>query len=243
MPINHLAPVSIRRTTAYRHQNSRRDDFSISNLHQRFFSLLNYFTIFFCFYSSLYSLSIFFQWYSFFSFLSISQNSSSSKLFRTIFFDSFLILSRSSPNDLSFDNIPSQRFNFSKLSHDSFSPFSLDSNWYFLEESSPRESYLEGKKFYHPLSNTLLLRFPFADEGNVYALATESNTLPNLRTFFSPRWWPTETIHVRHAFFHQRCFTLSLSLDIYILYTNLHHSFIFDFIAFLLSHLHFSPRV
>lgn len=36
---------------------------------------------------------------------------------------------------------------------------------------------------------------------------------------------------------------LSLSPDIYtyILYTNLHHSFIFDFITFLLSHLHFSP--
>lgn len=46
-------------------------------------------------------------------------------------------------------------------------------------------------------------------------------------------------------FIRDASLSLSLSLDIYtyILYTNLHHSFIFDFIAFLLSHLHFSPRV
>lgn len=105
-------------------------------------------------------------------------------------------------------------------------PFSLDLkryfSWYFVstfnEESSPHESYLEGKKFYHPLSDTLLLRFPFADEGNVYALV--QHLLPNLRTFFSPRWWPTKTIHVRHAFFYQRCFTLSICIYIYFLWSN-----------------------
>lgn len=133
-------------------------------------------------------------------------------------------------------------------------PFSLDLkryfSWYFVstfnEESSPHESYLEGKKFYHPLSDTLLLRFPFADEGNVYALV--QHLLPNLRTFFSPRWWPTKTIHVRHAFFLSRDTSLSLYVYIYIyfLWSNENYRiFIYKspsflhFITFLLSHLHF----
>lgn len=154
----------------------------------------------------------------------------------------------------SFDNIPSQRFNFSKLSHHSLFSSPILSRFetiFFLifrfnEESSPHESYLEGKKFYHPLSDTLLLRFPFADEGNVYALV--QHLLPNLRTFFSPRWWPTKTIHVRHAFFHQRCFTLSICIYIYFLWSNENYRiFIYKspsflhFITFLLSHLHFFP--
>lgn len=136
MPINHLAPVSIRRTTPYRHQSSRLTTFSISNLHQWFtFPLLSeLFHNFFFFYF----FPILFRYplndILFFFFLSHCEQNSS-KLFHTIFFNSFLILSRC-PNDLSFDNIPSQRFNFSKLSHDSFPPFSLDSkryfSWYFV---------------------------------------------------------------------------------------------------------------
>lgn len=70
MPINHLAPVSIRRTTPYRHQSSRLTTFSILNLHQWFtFPLLSelfhnfFFSIF-----SLFSFDILSMIFFFFSF-------------------------------------------------------------------------------------------------------------------------------------------------------------------------------
>lgn len=102
MPINHLAPVSIRRATPYRHQSSRATrQFFISNLHLRFilhFSL-NYFTNFFYFFLffPFFSLSFFFfpiLSIEFFLFQIISHN----------FFQFFSHPLSRRPNDLSFDN-------------------------------------------------------------------------------------------------------------------------------------------
>lgn len=249
MPINHLAPVSIRRTTPYRHQSSRVTfQFQIYTSSSLLWIISQIF----------FFLSILFR-YSFNDILlsiSLCEQNSSWKLFHAIFFDSFLILSRC-PNDLSIIFHLNVSIFLNYLTILSFlPPFSLDLkryfSWYFVstfnEESSPHESYLEGKKFYHPLSDTLLLRFPFADEGNVYALV--QHLLPNLRTFFSPRWWPTKTIHVRHAFFLSRDASLSLYVYIYIyfLWSNENYRIIIykspsflHFITFLLSHLHFFP--
>lgn len=246
MPINHLAPVSIRRTTPYRHQSSRVTfQFQIYTsssilwiISQIFFFLSILFRYSFSFFLSHYVNKIPLEnYFTQFSSILFSSSLDALTILLSIIFHLNVSIFLNYLTILSF--LP---------------PFSLDSkryfSWYFVstfnEESSPHESYLEGKKFYHPLSDTLLLRFPFADEGNVYALV--QHLLPNLRTFFSPRWWPTKTIHVRHAFFHQRCFTLSICIYIYFLWSNENYRiFIYKspsflhFITFLLSHLHFFP--
>lgn len=246
MPINHLAPVSIRRTTLYRHQSSRVTfQFQIYTsssllwiISQIFFFLSILFRYSFSFFLSHYVNKIPLEnYFTQFSSILFSSSLDALTILLSIIFHLNVSIFLNYLTILSF--LP---------------PFSLDSkryfSWYFVstfnEESSPHESYLEGKKFYHPLSDTLLLRFPFAGEGNVYALV--QHLLPNLRTFFSPRWWPTKTIHVRHAFFHQRCFTLSICIYIYFLWSNENYRiFIYKspsflhFITFLLSHLHFFP--
>lgn len=235
MPINHLAPVSIRRTTPYRHQSSRVTfQFQIYTSSSILWIISQIF----------FFLSILFR-YSFNDILlsiSLCEQNSSWKLFHAIFFDSFLILSRC-PNDPSFDNIPSQRFNFSKLSHYSLfsSPILSIRNDIFPDISFQRSTK-------NPRPMNLISRV----KSFIIHYRTRCSCVSRLRTremfmhssnTSSPTYelsFPLGGDLLKLFMFDTRFFTRDASLSLYVyiyissdrmktiefLYTNLHHSFI-----------------